>query len=638
MTIGVDVGGTFTDVVYWDGLRLNTAKVPSTPDQSDAVRIGADQVAGSDNTVLLHGTTVATNALLERTGARTVLITDAGFEDLIEIARQDRPSLYDSKSDRPAPLVDRPDRIGWAPGSDLNQLLSSRTAQSIAIALLDSFKDGRVELALAEQVRALWPDVPISLSHVVSGEFREYERVSTTVLNAYLRPPVASYLNSLEQRMSDRSDRVLVMRSNGGLTTASGAAELAASIVLSGPAAGVVAAAACGNAHGWSRVISFDMGGTSTDVCRIEDGTPEIGSERAIAGITCRMPTVAVHTIGAGGGSIGWADSGGAMRVGPHSAGAWPGPASYGRGGTRATVTDAHLVAGRLGSERPLAGEVSLDIEAAVAAVTRLGDSLGLGGRQGASGILEVVDALMERAIRRVTIEEGADPRQAPLLAFGGAGGLHATSLARSLDMPAVLIPPHAGVFSALGLLLSPPRQDVARTIVMDEGDGRLESCLREQMGEVKNSFVKAMGASPDRINARADLRYRGQSHETSVWMSPGEGWTALSSRFHEAYHTANGFSRPDEPIELVTIRTTATRKPLLTWESISTASPVGNSRLPDRDLPDGSRASRVWRPALSPGEEITGPVSIEEPEATTWIQSGERARVLEDGTVEITW
>jgi N-methylhydantoinase A len=244
----------------------------------------------------------------------------------------------------------------------------------------------------------------------------------------------------------------------------------------------------------------------------------------------------------------------------------------------------------------------------------------------------------MERAIRRVTIEQGVDPRQVPLLAFGGAGGLHATSLARRLDMPAVLIPPHSGVFSALGLLLSPPRQDVSRTLVINEGDHTIESHLDDLMEEVKQSFVTAMGAPPDRIDARADLRYRGQSHETTVKLIPAEGWTALSRRFHEAHHTANGFSRPEEQVELVTIRTTAMAEPLLTWDSIPTAPGAGDRQLPDRVLPDGSRAARVWRPALGSSEEVIGPASIEEPQATTWIQAGERARVLEDGTVEITW
>jgi N-methylhydantoinase A len=638
MTVGVDVGGTFTDVARWDGRRLITAKVPSTPDQSLAVARGADMVSDSGDPVLLHGTTVATNALLERKGARTLLITDAGFEDLIEIARQDRPSLYDSMADRPAPLVDRDDRLGWAPGSDLNALLSGRSPESVAIALLDSFRDGKFEDLIAGQVEAILPSVPVSLSHVVSGEFREYERVATTVLNAYLQPPVAVYLNSLRERTGARWERVLVMRSSGGLIPAEAAAELAASIVLSGPAAGVVAAAACGTAHGWSRVISFDMGGTSTDVCRIEDGAPEVASERSVAGIACRMPSIAVHTIGAGGGSIGWADRGGALRVGPHSSGAWPGPAGYGRGGTQATVTDAHLVAGRLGSERSLAGEVALSVDAAGRAVGGLGQTLGLGHLVAAAGLLEVVDALMERAIRQVTIEQGADPRQAPLVAFGGAGGLHASSLARRLDMPAVIIPRHSGVFSALGLLLSPARYDLARTVVLEEGDASVAKHITNLADQVRGAFVVAMGPPPERIVLRADMRYRGQSHETTVPLKAGEGWSVLTRRFHKAHQRINGFSFPGEPVELVTLRATATTAPQLTWDSIPFSPPEGEARLPDRLLPDGTLASRLWRPALGPGAEVRGPASIEEPDATAWLQAGDRALVLDDGTLEVTW
>ena len=333
MTIGVDVGGTFTDVVRWDGTRLTTAKLSTTHNQSKAVADGARQVLHlEEDELLLHGTTVATNALLERRGARVVLLTDGGFEDLIEIARQDRPSLYDPMEDRPPALVARADRYGWGPGTDLS-LVTRSNPESIAIGLLNSFKDPRPERDLAAVVQGLLPSIPISVSHRVSGEFREYERISTTVLNAYLRPVVSTYLSALQESLAGLVDRLLVMRSSGGLSSIESATELAASIVLSGPAAGVVAAAACGSAHGWARVISFDMGGTSTDVCRIEGGRPEIGPERSIGGVTCRLPSVAVHTIGAGGGSIGWSDAGGALRVGPHSAGADPGPACYGRGG-----------------------------------------------------------------------------------------------------------------------------------------------------------------------------------------------------------------------------------------------------------------------------------------------------------------
>jgi N-methylhydantoinase A len=281
---------------------------------------------------------------------------------------------------------------------------------------------------------------------------------------------------------------------------------------------------------------------------------------------------------------------------------------------------------------------LSLDSEAAHRALRATGDLLELGVSETAQGVLEVVDALMERAIRRVTIEQGADPRQAALLAFGGAGGLHASSLARRIGMPAVLIPPHAGVFSALGLLLSPPRFDVVRTALMNEGDGRLDVVLKSLLAEASESYRTAMGGAPRRTEARADLRYRGQSHETTVSIALGEGWEPLTRRFHQAHLKANGFSRPDEPVELVTFRAVAIDDPRLRWADIPVRPPQGKPELPDRPMPDGGMAARRWRPALTPGAEVIGPAAIEEPEATTWIGQGERAQVLEDGTLEITW
>jgi N-methylhydantoinase A len=639
VTIGVDVGGTFTDIARWDGTRLTTAKLPSTPNQSVAVAAGARQVGGPrSDPLLLHGTTVATNALLERRGARTVLLTNDGFEDLIEIARQDRPSLYDPMDDRPQPLVERADRYGFdGVGFDAAALRSS-SPESIAVALLNSFADPAPENHVASLVEAMFPSIPVSVSHRVSGEFREFERISTTVLNAYLRPVVSTYLTALAGSLAGIVDRVLVMRSSGGLSSIQSAAELAASIVLSGPAAGVVAAAACGSAHGWARVISFDMGGTSTDVCRIEGGRPEVGPERSIGGITCRLPSLAVHTIGAGGGSIGWSDPGGALRVGPQSAGADPGPASYGRGGTRPTVTDANLAAGRLGSEGLLAGGIELDQTAAQSALESIGIELGLPAKTVASGMLEVVDALMEQAIRKVSIEQGADPREAPLLAFGGAGGLHASGLARRLDMPAVLIPPHAGVFSALGLLLSPARHDLARTIVMQQGSSELSRRIDEVRSEVVRAFRSGTGSAHNSVEMRADIRYPGQSHETQIPVEIDDTWETMAERFHVTHRFRNGFARPDHPIELVTLRAAAVSQPAIEWSSLAFEREDGEALLGERSDSDGRSIERWWRPFLRPSTEIVGPAVIEELESTTWIGEGERAVVLEDGTLEITW
>jgi N-methylhydantoinase A len=632
MTVGVDVGGTFTDLARWDGKRLVTGKRLTTPDQGEGVA-SATRDSGGPDRLLLHGTTVATNALLERRGAEVTLITDAGFEDLIEIGRQDRPSLYDPFANRPPPLVDRRRRHGWAPGTDL----ALDDPKAVAVALLFSYRDPQPERDLATAVARRWPQAVLSVSHRVSGEFREFERAATTVLNAYLQPVVSRYLGGLEQRLEELVERVLVMRSSGGLTSVAGAAELAASILLSGPAGGVVAAAACGGAHGWRRVISFDMGGTSTDVCRIEDGRPQLTAGRTLDGVTCRLPSLAIHTIGAGGGSLAWSDPGGALRVGPRSAGARPGPACYGFGGTDPTVTDANLIAGRLGTDQPLAGGLRLDEGAAAAALA----GLGVGDQAAAAaGVIEVVEVLMERAIRRVTVEEGADPRQAALVAFGGAGGLHASALARRLEMPAVLIPPHAGVFSALGLLLSPSRCDLARTVLLAEGDAALEEQLAKIETAVTAEFAGQMGRQPQVVEITLDMRYPGQSHETTVPYRPGDGWAAISARFHEAHLAFNGFAAPEQPAELVTIRAGAVAPPGIAWADISHPPRPGDEpgRLGTRRGPGGEEIVRWWRPGLAAGAEVGGPAVIAEPEATTWVGAGERARVLEDGTIEVTW
>ena len=438
---------------------------------------------------LLHGTTVATNALLERRGARTLLVTDAGFESLIEIARQDRPSLYDPFADRPRPLADPGMRLGVevpAAGRDdeLDEVAASvaavardQGAEAVAVCLMYSYADPAAERALADRLRRDL-GVPVSASAEVVAEFREYERFSTAVLNAFLSPEVSRYMGSLADRASRAGfvDEISVMRSSGGLVSLGHASAFPASILLSGPAGGVVAAAALGELMGCETLISFDMGGTSTDVCRVRQGRPEVTYNREIAGYACLMPSVAVHTVGAGGGSVAWADRGGALRVGPRSAGADPGPACYGRGGLEPTVTDANLVLGRLDPSAKLAGSVALRPEQAAAAFKRLGSELSLEEVGAALGVVAVVESHMSHAVRAVSVEQGTDPRDAALMAFGGAGGLHACALARSLEMDGVIVPPYAGVFSAFGLLLSPPRADAAQTINAAGGHKRAGS------------------------------------------------------------------------------------------------------------------------------------------------------------------
>jgi N-methylhydantoinase A len=657
VTLGVDVGGTFTDLVWWDGASVRTSKTSSTPDQSDGVIAGATALLGGEATeAFLHGTTVATNALLERRGASVALVTTAGFEDVIEIARQDRPSLYDSTVSRADPLVDRAHRFGirrldagesWGEDEIAEVVRSLRLAgtDSVAVSLLYGYAQPDQERRLAEAIAGgVAPQPGISLSSTVVPEFREYERTSTTVVNAFLSPETSTYLRHLRERSEAARlpGDIMVMRSSGGLIPIETAADLPAAILLSGPAGGVVAAAAIGDAVGCGRVISFDMGGTSTDVARIENGVPEVSYERSIEGIPVRMPSIAIHTVGAGGGSVGWVDAGGALRVGPRSAGANPGPAAYGRGGIEPTVTDANLHLGRIGHDTRLGGTLELDARAASTAMVSIGERLALSTDATAEGMLEIVEAHMERAIRQVSVEEGADPRGAHLLAFGGAGGLHATALARRLDMAGVVIPAFAGVFSAFGLLLSPPRIDLAtsRTIARDAADQLRDALAQIHRGALAR-FADDIGQAPRQVQLRADARYVGQAHETSVDVEIDMSWDAMAERFHKAHYERNGFSRPQDPVEVVTVRAAALGQPALRLADVPAHTPAGEPRRGTRGVRTSTgeaQATVWWRPALATGTAVVGPAIIEEAEATTYLAPGERATVHDSGALVIEW
>lgn len=638
--VAVDVGGTFTDCVVWSPDGLEVTKVATSEDQSEAVIAGSAHLLGATRaSALLHGSTVATNALLERRGADTVLITDPGFEDVVEIGRQDRPSLYDSFADRPRPLVSRSDRRGVdGDPADLVEWMRERRPESIAVALAYSYRDPRGEREVAEALGCF--DLPISLSHRVAAEFREFERTSTTVLNAYLWPLVARYLRHLALGASTITDQVRVMRSSGGLMDVGEASGLAAALLLSGPAGGVVAATGLGISRGYERLVTFDMGGTSTDVCRIESGNPEISYERSIDGFVCRMPSVAVHTVGAGGGSLAWRDPGGSLRVGPMSAGAIPGPAAYGTGGGDATVTDAHVALSRIDPDARLGGTLELHPEASRVALATIGDEVGLTAVDAAQGIIEVVEAHMERAIRAVSVEQGADPRQAILVAFGGAGGLHATALARRLGMKGVAIPPFVGVFSALGLLMAPPRMDGARSFLITSEDG-FAGAVEAVTAAVAAEYAGTHGRRPEAVTSKLDMRYRGQAHELAVPIDHGDAFGAACDRFHRIHHEMNGFSRPSDPVEVVTVRAVAEGRPLLTWEDLPS---VASGALPGRrerkvHLEGREMEAAVWwRPDLPAGSEIHGPAVVEEQTGTTILLPGDKGLVGADGTIEVTW
>jgi N-methylhydantoinase A len=531
--LGVDVGGTFTDAVLLEDGEVRTAKVLTAARQEESV-VAAALAAGAragEVERFAHGTTIATNALLERKGARTALLATAGFEHVLHLRRQTRAHLYRLCAGHPEPLVALDDchgvreRIG--PDGVLEPLdlgsLPPLDAEAVAVCLLFSFRDPSHERAVAEELRARLPGVHVVASHEISPEFREYERASTTAADAYLGPRAARYFRALAGRCAGRGlPEPLVMRSSGGVASVEEAARHPALVLVSGPAAGVVGAALAARLAGHANAISFDMGGTSTDVCLIADGRAERTSERSVGGLPVRLPMVDLHTVGAGGGSIVGRDAGGAVRVGPESAGADPGPACYGRGGERPTVTDANLLLGRLPDR--LAGGLELDRAAAERA-------LGSEGLDPAE-VVAVVNAEMLRALRVVSVERGHDPRSFALVAFGGAGPLHACALADELGIGTVVVPEAAGVLSALGLVASEERRDSIRSYV----------CPLEEAGELP-------------ADGEADLRYRGQSFELTVPLGPD-----LVARFHRAHAERYGYADPGRPLELVAIRTADVR------------------------------------------------------------------------------
>jgi N-methylhydantoinase A/oxoprolinase/acetone carboxylase beta subunit len=596
--VGADTGGTFTDLVTAEGLVV---KVLSTPD--DPARAVIDAVATAVDrrpALLAHGTTVATNALLQRRGAAVALVTNEGLADVIEIGRQDRPSLYDQLASRPEPLVPRDRRYEIrgrlaADGRELVPLdddpagvpVIDPGAGGVAVCLLHADLEPAHERAVAAVLRARGHDV--SCSHEVSPEMREFERTVTTVVNAALRPLCRTYLRGIDEV----ADEVLVMTSAGGLLPAGEAAELPAALLLSGPAGGVHAGAQAAVANGFPDAVTFDMGGTSTDVCLILGGAPAPAAQREVGGFTVRFPSLDVHTIGAGGGSIARIDPGGALVVGPESAGADPGPACYGRGGVEPTVTDANLVAGRIPVDAAFGG-LRLDRELAEAALAR--------GGIDADGVLAVVDANMERALRAVSVERGVDPRGLALVAFGGAGPLHACSLADALGMPAVVVPARAGVLSACGLLTAPRRRDLVRSWPTPSDHRGLAGALADLATE-----ARGLVSGEATVETALDCRYRGQSHELTV---------PDVEAFHDEHQRRNGYARPAEPVEVVALRAVATR-----------ASGVAAGDLPPVDRLGLGASSR-------PGGEVRGPAVVAEPDCTIWVPPGWVAGPGADGAL----
>jgi N-methylhydantoinase A len=575
-SVGIDVGGTFTDLVAVDSTgAVTTLKLPSTPrDQGEAVEaalraVGAAGIAVSRFT---HGTTVATNMLLERTGARVVLVATEGFTDLLFLARQDRASLYDLTRHHPAPLVARadtvaareritPDGVEVALDDAAVAAIVDKVRQLgpavVAIALLHAHADPRHERRIADALRVALPGTDVVLSSDVFPEIREYERTATTVAEGYLRPGVARYLERLGARVAACGVPAPgVMTSGGGMRTVSEASESAASLALSGPAGGVVGAAAVLRAAGLSSALTVDIGGTSADVGLILDGEPLVEPGGRIAGVPISLPRVLVETVSAGGGSIGWVDDGGALRVGPHSAGAEPGPAAFGRGGTLATVTDAHVVLGHL-SAGALSGGIRLDAAAARRAIDTLASRLGAAPERVARALIDVADAAVARAMRRVSVERGVDPRDCVLVPFGGGGPLHCCGLAGQLGMRRILVPPHAGLLSALGLAITAERRERLVSVLMLAAtlDAEAVSGLLDRAA----ADVEAAGGWQRRWLARA--RYVGQGHELDVVVERGQSGADVTRQFASLHAARNGFSL-DAPVEIIALRHVASGPP----------------------------------------------------------------------------
>ncbi|MDI3270246.1 MAG: hydantoinase/oxoprolinase family protein [Bacillota bacterium] len=658
LRIGIDIGGTFTDFVLFSPEGIQSHKVLSTPDAPhEAVLQGLGELGISPEVLIIHGSTVATNAFLERKGAKVALLTTAGFEDVMEIGRQDRMGIYDLKSPKPEPLVPREGRLGVrervAPGSEVLLPLTEEEmekalkwvreygAEAVAICLLHAYEFPEHEARLRQKLAPRQGYV--YLSSEVNPEYREYERTSTTVISAYIAPKVDGYLKELQKTMP----RLRVMASSGGHLSPQSILSQPAAMMLSGPAGGAVAAHHLAKGLGLKEVVTFDMGGTSTDVALLPGEIP-LTREGLIGGLPLRMPRVDIHTVGAGGGSLARFDPGGSLQVGPQSAGARPGPASYGLGGERVTVTDAHVFLKRIPAAHFLGGRLTLSPEAAEEAFRRLQAE----GRQVrsqelsledlAEGVIQVAEATMVRAIRRVTAEKGYDPAHFALVSFGGAGGLHAVSLARAMGMKEILFPPAAGTLSAWGLALAPAISH------------HMQSFLEELRPEVKEPLEKILlaleaagrevlsqeGFAPEDLSFEAslDLRYRGEAYELAVpWQGDIPSTVALFHQMHQQFYLQQ---HPGDPVECVSLhgRTFAPLPdvPLPVWEAKGPWKPALEEEL--RFAGETLKTPFYLRESWPAGQALRGPAVILEDSSTLLIPPGALGEMDERGVVHVGW
>lgn len=680
--VASDVGGTFTDSIAYDttAREFRVSKVPTTPDNRAVGTIEGLRAAlttlgrsGADVSYVGHGMTTATNAIIQRTGARVAFVTNEGFRDLLEIGRQNRPRLYDHRVVRTPPVAERADRYSVRGrmderGQELTPLdeaglksiatrIAATNAEAVGVCFLHAYANPAHEMRAKEILEAHLGDRYVCASTELIREFREYERSSTTALNAYLIPVMDAYLGSLSELLVDPDGLgitadvpVMVMEASGGLMTLPSARRKPVHTVLSGPAGGVVSAAEISLRAGFPDIVTMDMGGTSTDISLIINGKPQVTTQANLEGMPIRVPVVDINAIGAGGGSIASIDEGGALRVGPRSAEAIPGPACYGRGGTLPTVTDANLVVGRLGPETALGGSMTLDRDAASAALdAEVAKPLSLSTTQAATGVLRVANANMERGIRVVSVQRGHDPRDFALVPFGGAGPLHAADVAESLGIPTVLVPPAPGILCAMGILMSDLRHDLVATNLMALAaveEAQVWAAL-EPLRVQGETLLDADGVPTDarRVETFVDVRYIGQSFELSLPIAEGAGLEALAEAFHSAHAHKFGHADRNAPVEIVNLRVLAVGEtpPLVLPEVEAGEQTVAADALvTQRDV--FFEVDQSWhktpvyrREHLRVGNEIAGPAVIDEVSSTTLLRPGDQSRVDELGNIIIT-
>jgi N-methylhydantoinase A len=674
--IGIDVGGTFTDLVAVDPAgRVTLAKAPSTPADpsigvvdglarlAEALRVGLDALLAETERIV-HGTTVATNALLERKGARIGLLTTEGHRDVLEMREGLKDDRYDLRQPPPEPLVPRHRRLGLrerirADGRietalDPDSLaaaiaeLARAEVQAVAVCYLHAWRDERHERQTAEALRAAMPSAYVALSSAVLPQIKEYERVCTTVVNAYVGPGLERYLGRLATRLTEAGYHgpILIIQSHGGLATIDDAVRLAAGGVLSGPAGGVAGSRHAARLFGHPDLILFDMGGTSTDISLVVDGAAQIASDRRLAGQRVALPALDIVSIGAGGGSIARVDAGGVLHVGPESAGAEPGPACYGDGGTEATVTDANVVLGLLDPDGFLGGRARLDRRAAEAAVDRIARALGVERMAAAEGIHRVIDARMAEGIRLVSVRRGVDPRRFAILAFGGAAGLHVTALARQLGLRRVVVPRLAAVLSAWGMLTSDLRYEVTRSHVGDASQldaMALRTLYDELETEGRRRLAGALFNGPTQVQRSVDMRYGEQIFEVNVSLD-GIDWTAadllaqLAAAFHRRHEELYTYAMPDQEAVLVTARVAVVGAlPDPPQEPVLPDHPPAPPRTHRRVYLAGWHEVPIFDfDGLAPGQTVAGPAVIEAATTTVLLRPGERAQVTEIGWLDI--